>query len=178
MADYNSSLPVRSEGDAHEKLQTKIVDYNTPAQGLAIDASGNISAKLLDDTGTAFSSGNPLYVSNVAAPTIKYNSYQTSASVASNASVNHDYTALAAIKLLRVHASGSGKIKAEVKVETGVGTGVYNTFFVEFNSTSSPNIQIPLDAPISVASGVKIRVTLTNRDNQAQDVYSTVSAEG
>lgn len=177
MSDYNSALPIRTQGDADEKVQSKIVDYTTPNQGLAVDASGKIGSKLFDEAGTAFSSGNPLPVEIIGSTTTKYNNHATSASVAAAASVNHDYTALAAIKLMQVCSSGSGKIKTEIKVETGVATGVYTTHFVEFNSTANTNNNITLAAPISVASGVKIRVTITNRDNQAQDVYSTVSAQ-
>ncbi len=35
-------------------------------------------------------------------------------------------------------------------------------------------MQIRLTAPISVAAGVRVRVTRTNRENQAQDVYSSI----
>lgn len=41
MADYNSSLPVRSEADIHERLQTKIVDPTTPSQQMTVDTDGN-----------------------------------------------------------------------------------------------------------------------------------------
>lgn len=41
MADYNSSLPVRSEGDVDEKLQAKIVDATTPSQQMEVDTDGN-----------------------------------------------------------------------------------------------------------------------------------------
>lgn len=41
MADINSSLPVRSEADADQRLQTKIVDFTTPTQGQTVDAQGN-----------------------------------------------------------------------------------------------------------------------------------------
>lgn len=41
MSDYPSSLPVRTEADADERLQSKIVDYTSPANGLTVDSDGN-----------------------------------------------------------------------------------------------------------------------------------------
>lgn len=49
MADYDSSLPVRSEADADERLQSKLVDFTTPSQGATIDAQGNLHAEVHGD---------------------------------------------------------------------------------------------------------------------------------
>ena len=38
MADYDSSLPIRSEADPDERVQVKNVDFNNPDQGQEIDA--------------------------------------------------------------------------------------------------------------------------------------------
>ncbi len=46
MADQKKGLPVRTEQDADERLQSKIVDYTTPSQGLAISASGEASVEV------------------------------------------------------------------------------------------------------------------------------------
>jgi hypothetical protein len=102
--------------------------------------------------------------------------YQTSAAVAAAASVNHDYTVTAAMtfKLLGFLGSASGRMKIELKVETGVATGIYTTKYVAFTSTASPSIHIAPSADISVAAGVKVRLTLQNRDLLAQDLYSTL----
>ncbi len=54
MADYNSSLPVRTETNGD--VAAKIVDGSTPSQALAVDASGRISVKNLDGGGTALTS--------------------------------------------------------------------------------------------------------------------------
>lgn len=103
--------------------------------------------------------------------------YNTSAAVAGGASVDFDYTVTAATLFIgeQVWASGSGKIKAVVAVETAPASGIYNTKFSSFNSTSSPNIEIPLKRLLKQVAGAKVRITITNRDNQAQDVYSTLS---
>lgn len=103
--------------------------------------------------------------------------YNTSAALAGGASVNFDYTVTAATTLLidQAFTSGSGKIKTELKVETAVASGTYNTKFVGFNSTANPNIDMDVNRLLKQVAGAKVRVTITNRDNQAQDVYSTLS---
>jgi hypothetical protein len=54
MADFNSSLPVRTQTNGD--VAVKVVDATTVSQGLAIDASGRISAKLDDGSGNAVTS--------------------------------------------------------------------------------------------------------------------------
>jgi hypothetical protein len=41
MADYKSSLPVRTEADADERVQVKIVDTTTVSQQMIVDADSN-----------------------------------------------------------------------------------------------------------------------------------------
>lgn len=103
--------------------------------------------------------------------------YNTSASVAAAASVNFDYTVNTAVTLIveQAFCSGSGKVKAELKVETAAASGVYNTKFVAFNSTSHPTIIMPISRYLKQVTGAKVRITLTNLDNQAQDLYSTLT---
>jgi len=131
-----------------------------------------------DSSGAAISDANPLPVYVTAdAPGDEINAFNTAAAVAANASSNHDYTVTSGktLKLTQIEASGSGKLKIEVQVETGVGTNVFLSKFVQFNSTANPNLSVSLREPISVAAGVRVRVIRTNRDNQSQDVYSTIS---
>lgn len=132
---------------------------------------------LHDEDGAVFSASNPLPVTNVDSEGAEVNDYNTVASVAAAATSNHDYTvtALKTLKLSQIWASASGKLKIEVQVETGVATGVFTTRFVGFNSTANTNILIPVGENISVAAGVRVRVIRTNKDNQSQDVYSTIS---
>lgn len=127
---------------------------------LAVNADGSINVNVTD-----------------ASPGTSVNDYNTSAALAAAATSNHDYTVTGGmtLSLNQIEASGSGKMKIEVQVETGVATGVFNSRFVQFNSTSTPNMSVNLKDPISVAAGVRVRVIRTNRDNQSQDVYSTIS---
>jgi hypothetical protein len=132
---------------------------------------------LHDENGAVFSASNPLPVTSVDSEGTEVNNYNTAAAVASAASSNHDYTvtALNTLKLTQVWATASSKLKIQVQIETGVASGVFNTVFVGFNSTANPNIQVPINEHIAVAAGVRVRVIRTNLDNQAQDVYSTIS---
>jgi hypothetical protein len=123
---------------------------------LAINSDGSINVKLSDRSG------------------LEIDSYNTASALAGGASDNHDYTATGAFRLTSVEASGSGKMKIEVQIETAAASNVFNTKFVQFNSTASPNMSIQLKSPILVSSGARVRVIRTNRDNQAQDVYSTI----
>lgn len=136
-----------------------------------------LDISLHDENGAIFSASNPLPVANVDSEGSEVNDYNTAAAVAAAASNNHDYTVTVAttLKLSQIFASASGRMKLEVQIETGVGTNVFTTRFVAFNSTSEPNIMISVNEPIAVAAGVRVRVIRTNRDNQAQDVYSTIS---
>lgn len=254
MADYNSSLPVRTQVDPDERLQTKIVDATTPSQQMIVDTDSNahvevhgndpagtdrvlklsedgsvdvdgvydvsansepaniglvaaqraatpsdsdqirrltavtpdgvvntdvhaLDVSLHDENGVPYSSANPLQVVVIESEGVEINDYQTSAAVAAGASVDLDYTvtALKTLQFTQLHGAASGKAKFELKVETGVASGTFNTKFVFFNSTAQPNVDISLKDPISVAAGVRVRVSITNRDTQAQDVYATVS---
>lgn len=130
-----------------------------------------------DESGAAFSESNPLPVTMVDSEGTEVNDYNTVAALAAAGTSNHDYTvtALKTLKLSQIWASASGKMKIEVQVETGVATGVFSTKFVGFNSTADANIQIPVNENISVAAGVRVRIIRTNKDNQAQDLYTTIS---
>lgn len=129
---------------------------------------------LQDENGAAYTTLNPLPVTFVDSEGTEVNDYQADAGVAALSSANNDYTAVGTFVLTGWACSGSGKIKGELKIETGVATGVYTNRFVEFNSTANPNIYHDLREPIRVSAGVKVRLSVTNRDNQSQDLYSTI----
>jgi hypothetical protein len=94
---------------------------------------------------------------------------KTTASVAAAASVNHDYTVTAGKTLTLEGASiaGSGKIKVQILVNGAIK-------FDAFNSTANPTIPIPMYRMIKATAGQVVRVTITNLDNQPQDLYSTL----
>jgi len=96
--------------------------------------------------------------------------YNTSASVGAGGSVNHDYTVNASKTFLGEEAwiSGSGKLKVDLLVNGSVQ-------WTGFNSTANPNIRIPLEKILKANAAEVVRFTITNRDKQPQDVYSTLS---
>lgn len=129
-----------------------------------------VSAYISDDTGTPYSVSNPLPVNVVASlPGTDVLDYQTTSAVAAGASVDHDYTVTAGktLSLQQISASASGKIKVEMKINGA-------TKVVKFSSTAEANIDHSFNRPQEIAAGVVVRVTITNLDKQAQDVYSTV----
>lgn len=123
---------------------------------LAVNADGSINVVPQEDPGT------------------EVVNYDTSTAIAAGASDNHDFVFSSAGKLYQVYASASGRLKAEVQIETGASTNVFNTVIVGFNSTATPDIDMNLAKYASVPSGARVRVIRTNRDNQAMDVYSTI----
>lgn len=122
------------------------------ADTLGINSDGSINVNVID-----------------AVPGSEVVDYQTSSAVAKDASVNHDYTVTAANTFYGEEAwvSGSGKLKVEILID---GT----TKFVGFNSTANPNVRIPLERIVTAAATDVVRITITNRDNQPQDVHSTL----
>lgn len=296
MSDYNSALPVRTEADADERLQSKIVDYTVPTQGLVVNVDGSVNvtdnggsltvdgsvtvtatdldirdlsaaqdnvaisdgtdtlavnadgsinavvsatdldirnlshtqdsvkvgdgtdflaiaadgsiavtdnggsltvdavnldirdltaasdsvkAWVVDEAGNPFTGANPLPVYLTEDPGSEVCVYNTSASLAANASSNHNYSVAngAVFELWQVEASGSGKMKIEVQVGDGGIVEVFASKAVLFNSTATPDMSLRLVKPIKVTGTVNtttVRVIRTNKDNQAQDVYSTI----
>ena len=137
-----------------------------------------LDVALRDGAGALYSASNPIPVTISAdQPGIEINNYNTVASVAGGASSNHDYTAAGPLLLGQVHVSASGKLKAELQVETAAASNIFNTVAVFFNSTANPNMDLTLRSPISVVTGARVRIIRTNKDNQSQDVYSTISAQ-
>jgi len=248
MADYNSSLPIRTEGDPQEKVQSKIVDFTDPSKGQVVDTDGNAhvemhgndpsstdqvlrlselgaltpdgvyhaadnskpgnvgliasqrdaspsdstqterltsvsngSKRLLDvsihdENGQVFSASNPLPVTSVDSEGDEVNAFDSASTVAAGSSADIEYTVSVGkvLKLSQVHVSASGKVKAEIKVESAAGSGSFATKFVMFNSSANPNILASVFENVSVAAGAKVRVTITNRDTSPMDLYCTI----
>lgn len=207
MADYNASLPVRTENNGD--VVTKVCDSTIPSQQLTITAAGeaevtlttalpagtnnigdvdvltqparsagtdSITAWIVDESGNAFTEANPFptYVSDQ--PGDPIHDYNTSAALAAGGTSNHDYTVSVGKTLYvsQILAAASGKLKIEVQEETSIGSGTYNSKAVMFSSASDNNCSVEFKIPLEVETGKRLRVIRTNRDNQSQDVYSTV----
>lgn len=94
--------------------------------------------------------------------------YFTDAAVASGATVTHSIAG--PITLDHIHASGSGELKMNVATGT---TGSETDKWVGFTSASNQNLEFNITQDLTIATGQSVKVTLKNRDNQAQDLYLT-----
>lgn len=156
-----------------------VMGYNTTAGtwSRAQSFGGKLGAALFDEAGNPYTTTNPIPVAFTDAEGTEVNNFNTSASLASLASSNHDYTVSASVtlKLSQILASASGKLKITLQTETGVATSVFNTVAVMFSSTSSPNLILPINENIAVISGARVRIIRTSLELQAMDVYSLIS---
>lgn len=132
---------------------------------------------LHDESGVAFSETNPLPVAISDSEGTEVNDYKATTNTAAAATDNHDYTvtALKTLKLTQIEGAASGKAKAEVQIESGVATGVFASKWVMFNSTANPMMSLAIKESPAIAAGVRVRVIMSNLDNQAQNLYSTIS---
>lgn len=152
---------------------TGAADFNTGATGAQ---TLRVAANLYDNTGTPFSTTNPLPVTIEAAPGTHINDFKDASAIAAGGTDNHDYTVTAGKTFYfnQAESAASGKSKMIVQIETGVGTGIFNARFTQFNSTANPNMSIPISNSIAVAAGVRVRLAMSNRDLQPEDLYSTI----
>jgi len=160
-----------------------IVDESTDSQRLNITAGGeaeidiaaqSLTAVKISKDANANAELNPIYVHNV--DTIisgeEVHDYDTAAAVASDATDNHDYTAVGTFLLKSVILAGSGNIKAEIINDA---TGTPATVAVMFlNGRQGDTQQIFFDPAVEVATADVLRVTRTNRQGAATDLYSTI----
>lgn len=133
----------------------------------AVKISANTSANAAD---------NPIFVQVVSDVTTstEVHSYDTSAAIAADTADNHDYTVVGTTFLLKsviAAFSGGGK----VEIQTGPVASLV-TRAVVFVPKEGGHVQLTFDPPIEVpvTSTGTVRVIRTNRQNQAQDVYSTI----
>ena len=101
--------------------------------------------------------------------------FKTDPTVATNNTSVNTYAPVSTFTLDRVHASGSGRIKVEVRkaLVTGI-TGADALKWVAFNSTSEPNVDIDCSS-YKVPAGEEVQVVVTNLEaGKAQDLYSTI----
>ena len=176
----NNTKPGSSAIIAHTRaaspLDTDQIQRVTAKTGTVDTTVHALDVSLHDENGNAFTPSNPLTVTFVDSSGTEINNY-LDGTLGAGATSNHDYPVSAAktLKLSRIWGAASGKLKIEVQIETGAATGVFNTVFVGYNSTANPNIDLPVNENISVVTGAKVRVIRTNKDNQPQDVHTTIS---
>jgi len=156
------------------KLLVRVVG-STDANRLEVTASGAVHTNLSEVNGATHSETNPVFVQVVSTAVSGSEIHDYSvATVAKDATDNHDYTVANSTFLLKsVAVTASGAMKAEI--QTGPVAGLA-TVAVIFTSPSNPFNQIFFDPPVEVpvASTGTVRVIRRNDDNQSQDLYSTI----
>lgn len=159
-----------ASADTRQTMKPTAVRGTTENTKVALDIALN------DENGNAFSQKNPLPVSIEESEGVEVSDYDTSSSVAANANVNHEYIVTTGKVLILdgVWVSASGKIKAVLQIETAASSNTFNTYKVGFNSTANPNIDFPMRKTLLVTAGARVRIIITNKDLNAQDVYSTI----
>lgn len=148
----------------------------TQISGASPSASNSLPVEI--SLGSSFvSSSNPLpVIIDPAGAGTPIMDYKDASAIAAGSSDNHDYTVTAGktLHLQQIESSAAGKAKMVLQIETGVATSIFTPLAAQFNSTATPDMSLIIQAPILVAAGVRVRVTMTNRDNQADDLYSSI----
>ena len=168
----SAGLIAHDRSAIHDRTKLNQRVTATPGEGDTI----NLDISLHDEAGQAYDADNPLPVSLEESEGDEIIDYNVSSSIVKDAVAEHDYTISATKTFIGdgCLVSGSGKLKVEVQIETGVATDTYVTNFTAFNSTANPTIEIDFKRRMKVATGVNVRILITNKDNQAQDLYSTL----
>jgi len=140
-------------------------------------AAQSVGSVAVSKNNTVNSETNPLFVEVVegGVSSNEVLDYNTVADVAADASSNHDYTVTATKTLVvrRIHVAASGAAKWEVRSGPVASLA---TKSVKFTTAAWPSAEFDFEGRLEVpdTSTGTLRVIRTNRDNQAQDMYSTV----
>lgn len=170
--DRKNTSEVPEEADQNKRPTAVTYDNGVDETVVAADVA------VRDEEGVPFSKDNPLPVSIEESEGDEIHDHNESPSVVTkNNSDNHDYTVTAGkeFELEQWGVSGSGYARGELQIETGVGTNVFESKDVLFNSTGFPSPDRTLKRAIKVGAGVKVRIIRTNIDNQSQSLYSFIN---
>ena len=170
--DRKNTAELPAEADQNKRPTAVAYDNGVDETVVAQDVA------IRDEDGVPYSKTNPLPVSIEESEGDEIHSYFESVSaITKNNTDTHEYivSALKELELEQWSISASGLMKGTLRVETGVGTGIFNIVDVLFNSTANPNAIKEFKRPIKVAAGVKVQVVRLQADNQAQGMYSTIN---
>ena len=197
MADYDSSLPVRTEtaGDVVVKIvdaagtnQWEIdannigqVNLNDGTNALVIGANGEITTLISDGTDSLEINGdgsiNVNIVSELSGGEVhQYGTTSALAPATPTTVVTYTVTALKTLQLKGVQGAASGAFKCEVFAGLTAGTPPTATpVAVFFGSTAGGSVEHTFPQPIEVAATQSVTLKFTNRDKQNMDVYGFIN---
>lgn len=180
----NNTKPASTGVISHDRTATPDETHQnvriTGVTGSTDTTHHSMDVAMHDGDGNAIDIDNPLPVVMEESGGTEVCDYDTASAIAKDATDDHDYSVADGdlFRLKKIYASASGKMKIEIQIGDGAASEVFTTVFVGFNSTANPQIEFDLNGlPIKVtgtANTTTIRITRTNLDNQAQDLYSTV----
>lgn len=159
-----------SKSETHQNKRISAIDSSVNSDVTALDVA------IRDESGNPYTQNNPLPVSLEESEGVEVAEPDQSVGIASDASANHNYTVTATKTLVidSVWCTASGRARFELQIENGVGLGTFATVAWAFNSTANPNVDLVVRKRKTVAAGIIVRVVKTNRDNQPQDLYTTL----
>lgn len=201
MADYDSSLPIRTEndGDAVVRLVDETnayywlidsasighVNLDDGTNQLVIGSNGELTVvfdpasqvKIWDgsDSLEVNSDGsiNVVIQDQVAGAEVHvYNTTSAGVPGTPNIVISYPVTVGKTLQLKAVQACASGKFKAELKCGTPSSE---TTRAVWFGSTSTGTVELTFPQPIEVVAGDNVLVIVTNKDNANADVYAFIN---
>jgi len=153
MADFDSSLPVRTKTDGD--IVSKITDGTN---NLEINSDGSINANIIDSL-----AGAEVHV---------FRKVMSGIPNTENTVVNYTVTVGKTLQLKAIQASASGKFKFELK--TGPSSSE-STRVVGFGSTPTGTIETVFPQSIEVVAGNKVLLIITNKDQVSSDVYGFIN---
>jgi hypothetical protein len=145
----------------------------TMAASMPVVIASDQSPLRISATTAANSAVNPIFVQSATAAVAGAVCDYATATVAGNSTTNHDYTVVTSMLVSEVSFSSSGGGKVELKVGP-LATLVSK--WVGFVPKAGGTVSIVFPTPIlvPVTSTGTVRLIMTNRENQSQDLYSTI----
>lgn len=134
-----------------------------------LNANANIQVA---DTDVSTANPVPVTIVDPGVSSTEVHDYDTAATVAGDATDNHDYTASGGTFICRqISLAASGGAKVEVINDA---TGTPATVWVGFIPKEGGVISHKFEPPVEVANADVLRLTRTNRQGASQDLYSTI----
>jgi len=171
----SAGLIAHDRDATHDRTKLNQRVTATPGEGDTV----NLDVSLHDENGQNYDANNPLPVTFEESEGDEKHEFTETEDVIKNTSTVHSYSVAdgRTLILYRTLCSGSGKIKALLEIGDGAASEAFTTKAVTFNSTSSPQADIDFGRVglkvVGTADTTTLRITLTNRDNQPQDIHST-----
>ncbi len=114
-------------------------------------------------------SGGSITITN--APSNPIIDYNTTLGLGAGSSGTHNYIATGNFRLSNIEVSASGALKIEVK---SGNIGSETTKLVAFTTETGLTAQLRFHELLILTIGQRLQVTMTNRELQSMDTYSTI----